>query len=530
MRMTTMTTPVPAPASLPDDPALLRATIENLSAQLAEAERRIEALQHQIDLLRRSAYGRKSEKVVLEQLLFAFASLKAEVAKIEEAHAQAEEAVAVLEEKKAPGHGRRRLPKDLPRETIRVEVPKSDRCCPDCGAERETIGFAVSERLEYVSAEFKVQVVEREKLACKTCQAHVATADAPPQPIEKALPGPRLLAHIVTNKYSEHLPLYRQEGIFARYGLRIARSTMVGWLVPTANLLKPIAEAMYREVLLSRAINTDDTPVPVLDPLLEQTREGRLWVYGGDRDHPYICYHYSPDRKGEHPARHLEAYSGFLVADAFPGYDAIFKEGRIFEVLCWAHVRRKFYDSRTTAAIEANTALAWIRKLYDVEDLARDKNDDGRRALRQELSVPLLDAFKKWLDDASLTILPSSPMGEAIAYALKNWPALLRYTEHGFLPIDNNAAERALRCVAVGRKNWEFAGSDDGGRRAAIFYTIVATCKLHGVDPEAYIADVLDRVATHPQSKIAELFPQNWAKARLAAAAAAAKAVAELAN
>jgi transposase len=523
-----MPTPVPTPASLPDDPALLRATIEGLSAQLAEAQRRIQSLQHQIDLLRRSAYGRKSEKLVLEQLLLAFSGLKEEVNRIEEAHAQAEEAAAVLVEKKAEGHGRRRLPKDFPRETIRVEVPKSDRCCPDCGAERETIGFAASERLEYVSAEFKVQVIEREKLACKACQAHVVTADPPPQPIEKALPGPRLIAHIITNKYADHLPLYRQEGIFARYGLRIARSTMVGWLVPAANLLKPIAEAMYREVLLSRFIHSDETPVPVLDPLLDRTREGRLWVYCGDRDHPYVCFHYTPDRKGEHAARHLGDYSGFFIVDAYPGYDALFKSGRIIEVLCWAHVRRKFYDSRTTDAISANTALAWIRKLYDVEDLAREKSDDERRALRQELSVPLLTGFKEWLDSTALSILPSSPMGEAISYALKNWPALLRYTDHGFLPIDNNAAERALRCVAVGRKNWEFAGSDDGGRRAAIFYSLVATCKLHGVDPEAYIADVLERISTTHVSRIADLFPHNWAKARLAEAVDAAKKVAEL--
>jgi hypothetical protein len=208
------------------------------------------------------------------------------------------------------------------------------------------------------------------------------------------LPGPRLLAHIVTNKYADHLPLYRQEGIFARYGLGIARSTMVGWLVPTANLLKPIAEAMYREILLSRFVHSDDIPVPVLDPLLDRTREGRLWVYCGDRDRPHICFHYSPDRKGEHPARHLADYAAFLVVDAYTGYDGIFKAGRISEVLCWAHVRRKFYDSRTTDAVSANTALAWIRKLYDVEDLARDRSDEERRALRQEMSLPLLTGFK----------------------------------------------------------------------------------------------------------------------------------------
>lgn len=528
MRMTTMTTPVPA--SLPDDPALLRATIESLSAQLAEAQRRIQALQHQIDLLRRSAYGRKSEKVVLEQLLLAFADLKEEVGRIEEAHAQAEEAAVALVEKQMSGHGRRRLPKDLPRETIRVPVPEGDRNCPKCGRERETIGFATSERLEYVSAEFKVQIVEREKCACQDCEAEIVTADPPPQPIEKALPGPRLLAHIITGKYSDHLPLYRQEGIFARCGLKIARSTMVGWLIPAAALLKPVAEAMYRDALLSRFLNSDDTPVPVLDPLLDRTREGRLWGYCGDRDHPYVCYFYSPDRGGEHPARHLEGFASFLVVDAYTGYDALFRTGRIVEILCWAHVRRKFYDSRTTDAVSANTALAWIRKLYDVEDLARDKGDDERRDLRQRLAVPLLEGFKKWLDDAALKILPASPIGQAISYALKNWPALVRYTEHGFLPIDNNAAERALRCVAVGRKNWEFAGSDEGGRRAAIFYTLVSTCKLHGVDPEAYIADVLERVSTTPASRIAELFPHNWAKARLAEATDAARKVAEVAR
>lgn len=519
----------PGAPSLPDDPALLRATIENLAAQLADAKRRIQALQHQVDLLRRSAYGRKSEKVVLDQLLLAFSGLTEQVAEIEKAHAQAEEAAAVAAEK-AAGHGRRRLPADLPRETVRVEVPQAERPCPKCGAERATIGFAVSERLEYVPAQVKIQVVEREKLACKSCAAHVATADPPPQPIEKALPGPRLLARIVTNKYADHLPLYRQEGIFERIGIRIARSTMVGWLVPTALLLKPIAEAMLKDVLRSRAIHGDDTPVPVLDPQLDRTREGRLWAYCGDRDHPCTVYLYSPDRKGEHPRAHLEGFAGFLHADAWSGFDALFRSGLVIEVACWAHVRRKFFDSRSLDAVFANTALAWIRKLYDIEDLAEDFTDDERRALRQEKAVPLLGKFKEWLQESSLTLLPQSPLGQAVSYALKNWDALNRYTEHGFLDIDNNAAERALRCVAVGRKNWEFAGSDDGGHRAAVFYSLVATCKLHEVDPEAYIADVLMRVATTPRSRIADLFPHNWAKARLKEAAEAARQVAQLAQ
>ncbi|NUN48681.1 MAG: IS66 family transposase [Candidatus Brocadiae bacterium] len=528
--MTTVTTPAPTSAALPDDPSVLRATIEGLSAQLAEAKKRIQALQHQIDLLRRSTFGRKSEKLVVDQLLLAFAGLQGEVGRIEQAQAKAEEAIEARVEEKTPGHGRRVLPRDLPRETIVVTVPEGDRSCATCGGPCVTIGFDEAERLEYTPATFKVQVVRREKIACKPCQANVVTADPPPQPLEKALPGPRLIAHIITNKYADHLPLYRQEAIFARCGFKIARSTMVGWLIPAAALLKPIADAMFEEILLSRAINSDETPVPVLDPLLDQTREGRLWVYCGDRDHPHLGYKYSPDRRGEHPARHLADYAGFLIADAYAGYDAIFKAGRIREVLCWAHVRRKFYDSRTTDALSANIALAWISKLYDVEKLAHDMSHDDRKSLRQTDSAPILADFKTWLDEAALEILPSSPMGQAIAYATRNWPALELYIQHGFLPIDNNAAERALRCVAVGRKNWEFAGSDEGGHRAAIFYTLVSTCKLHGVDPEAYLADVLMRVATTPARNIADLFPLNWAKARLADTLAAAKAVAEIAR
>jgi transposase len=517
-------------ASLPDDPAILRTTIEQLAAQLADARRRIEVLSYQIAQLRRHAYGRKSEKVVVEQLLLAFDGLKEEIDELARRQEQAEETMAAVEKAATAGHGRRRLPKDLPRETVKVTVPEADRACPECGGERAPIGAEIAERYEYRPASVVVQVVEREKLACKTCQAHVVTAEPPPAPLAKAQPGPGMLAHIITNKYADHLPLYRQEDILARQGAPIARSTMVGWLVGAARELRPIADAMHKDVLGSPFIHADDIPVPVLDPLRDETREGRLWLYSGDRDHPHDVYRFSPDRRGEHPQRHLEGYKGFLVADAYAGFNALFANGSIVEVACWAHARRKAFDARVTDSVTASTFLAWVRKLYDVEDLAKGLDNDARRALRQEKSVPLLAGFKTWLDEVRRKILPQSPMGQAIAYTLNLWDALNRYVEHGFLPIDNNAAERALRCVAVGRKNWEFAGSDDGGHRAAVFYTLVSTCKRHGVDPWAYLSDVLMRVATTPLSRIEHLFPHRWKAARLAKLQDAAAAVAAVAG
>lgn len=501
---------------LPDDPAILRATAQQLVSALREAQRRIQQLEHQIAVLKRSAFGKKSEKVVLDQLLLSFAKLTDEQRRIAEALVaahEAEERAAKPPPKRDP-HGRGKLPDHLPVEDIVETLTEAERACPKCGKTREKIGEEISERLEYEPSSFKRQLIKRDKFACKPCEGQVVTAEKPAEAIERCKAGPGLLSQVVVSKYGDHSPLNRQEEIYARHGIDISRSTLCDWAADAAQLLKPIAEAMHRDVLLSRNIHTDDTTVPVLDILSGGTRTGRAWVYVGDRDHPHDSFQYSPDRCKEHPREHLGDYASYLTADAYPGYDNLFADLKIREVACLAHARRKIYDAKDTDTLTGYTALAWIRKLYDVEDIAKNKTDEERLALRRTLSIPLLVGFKTWLDDAALRLPPRSIMGAAIGYSRNHWIALCRYTEQGFLSIDNNAAERALRAIALGRKNWLFAGSDQGGRTAAIHYTLISTCKRHDIDPWAYLKDVMMRVGTTPQSRIEELFPHRWKQLR----------------
>ncbi|MFC1806571.1 IS66 family transposase [Planctomycetota bacterium] len=489
--------------NLPDDLAFLKQMVHDLAVALRDQQERTKQLEHQLALLRRHQFGRKSEKIDPAQLLLAFAQLEddAELPPPPEPSA-----------KPAPkGHGRKPLPEDLPRERIEHDLPPEGKRCGKCGSTLEKIGEDVSRQLDYVPASFVVREHVRLKYACKACEESVVLAPLPPQPIEKGLPGAGLLAHVLVSKYADHLPLHRLEGIFKRQGVEIARSTQCDWVRDSATLLEPIVREMAREVLASKVIHTDDTPVRVQDRLRRgRTRQGRLWVYRGDRDHPYTVFDYTPTRKRDGPATFLEGYKGYLQADAFSGYDGIYAGGHVVEVACWAHARRKFHDAKTTDSSRAHIALAIIRQLYHVERRARELGPKKRREMRQEHSRPVLDHFRAWLDAQALAVLPQSPMGQAIGYTLGQWTALCRYLDDGDLAIDNNAAERELRAIAVGRKNWLFLGSNRGGRRAAIAYSLIATCKRHDIDPFAYLRDVLERVATHPSSGIAVLLPPNW--------------------
>jgi hypothetical protein len=342
----------------------------------------------------------------------------------------------------------------------------------------------------------------------------VVIAERLPEPIERGRPGPGLLAYIITSKYADHLPLYRLEGIFRREGLELSRRTMCDWMATCAELLEPIYKEMHRRVLQSKVIGTDDTTVPVLDPTLGKARTGRLWLYRGDDGHPYLVFDYTPDRTAEGPERMLKGFEGYLQADAYPAYDRLFADGTIIEVGCWAHARRKFHEARTGAPEPAHIALAYIKRLYQVEDRAEGLDDAGRLELRQKESRPILDQFEAWLKGPHPGVLPKSPMGEAIGYALNHWVALKRYLEAGFLKMDNNAVENGERTVALGRKNWLFAGSDRGGRTAAALISLTATCKALGADPYAYLRDVLDRISTHPHSRLHELLPDRWKELR----------------
>jgi transposase len=495
---------------LPDDLATCQRMIRELLATLHQRDHELEGVRARLDQLLRRVYGPRAERFDPNQpFLFADAG----------AATPAPETVAATTgpppasdnpASAARGHGRQRLPRNLPRRRVVHEVPPAERACPGCGRERAAIGEELSEQLDYQPASLFVVEHVRRRYACPHCQEHVTTAAKPAQPINKGLPGPGLLAHVAVSKYLDHLPLHRLERIFSRHGVGLSRSTLCDWMAAAARLLVPLAEHMRRRVLQSRVVHTDDTPVPVLDASRGSTRQARVWVYLGDRDHPYTVYDYTPTHARDGPVQFLGDYHGYLQADAFAGYDGIYATGRVEEVACWAHARRKFYDARTADAERSHAALAWIRRLYDVEDKGKPLPDAGRAALRQAESVPLLTAFCQWLTERRAAVLPKSPMGQAIGYALSNWPALCRYTEAGFLAIDNNASERALRGLAIGRKNWLFCGSDQGGRTAAVLASVLLSCQRHRLDPFVYLRDVLTRLPEHPVDRLEELLPDRW--------------------
>jgi transposase len=503
---------------LPTDLDSCHSLIRELLETLRQDRLLIGHMQHQLERLLRQRFGRSSEKIDPDQLLLFAADILAEPDATQATEPQpgpaddAPPTPALAAKPRRKGHGRKPLPAHLERRRVVHDVPADELTCPDCGARRDAFGEEIREQLDYIPASLVVIQHVRPKYACKACQANVIIADRLPEPIEKGLPGPGLLAWVIVSKYADHLPLYRQEGILAREGVAISRQTMCGWMARCAELLKPIYDAMVKAVLQSKAIQTDDTPVDVLDPGREGTRTGRIWIAIGDRDHRYWVYDFTPDRSGDGPARFFKDYQGYLQADAYTGYDSRFKEGKVIEVGCWAHARRKFYEARTTDPQRAHRALAYIRRLYDVEADAKAAklDDDARRALRQERSVPILGELFAWLEGVRGRVLPKSPMGEAIGYALNQKAALLRYTEQGFLEIDNNASERGEKTIAIGRKNWLFFGSEGGGATAAILFSLTETCKRLGVEPWAYLRDVLDRVSTHPASRIDELLPDHW--------------------
>jgi len=513
---------MPEAADLPNDIEALRSLVMERGAALAASSAKLEAaealllfqklelekLRFEIACLKRMKYGRSSEQLDREiiQMQLSIEDLEASLAA-----KPAELRPAPKEPTEKPV--RRPLPEQLPREQIVHENPCA---CPACGGELRHLGEDVSEILEYVPGRFKVIRHVRPKLSCNACQKIVQPA-APSRPIERGLAGPALLAHVLVSKYSDHLPLYRQSQIFAREGIDLDRSTLADWVGGTSALLEPLVNAIGRYVLGSYKIHGDDTPVPVLCPGRRTTKEGRLWTYvrddrpAGSDDPPAVFFRYSPDRKGERPRAHLANFTGVLQADAYAGFDRLYGQ-KIKEAACWAHVRRKFYDIQVSLTSPiALEALERIGRLYKIEEEIRGHPPNERQAVRQARAGAELESLHQWLHKTVTTLSKKSELAKAIRYALSNWVALTRYRDDGRLEADNNAAERALRAVALGRKNWLFAGSDDGGERAAAIYTLIGTAKLNELDPEGYLRHVLERIADHPINKIDELLPWNVA-------------------
>jgi transposase/uncharacterized coiled-coil protein SlyX len=489
---------------LPDDPELLKRMIRELLDALAKRDGEVEQLRQKLDrLLRRLQGPRSNPSNPFQQLLFDDPPADTPVSVPAAPH---EESPSDAPHRKRRGHGRRRLPTDLPRIEERLDLSESQKRCSHCGGTCACIGEDVSEQLDYQPAALFVRRRVRPKYACGRCQGGVITAAPEPQPIAKGLPGPGLLAQVIVSKYADHLPLYRLERILGRHGVSLTRSTLCGWVAASADLLQPLYDLMVAAVLLSKKIHCDDTPVRLRRA---GTRQGHVWVYLGDDGHRYTVYDFRPNHARDGPVTFLQGFKGYLQADAYAGYHDLYARG-VTEVACWAHTRRYFVEAAPSEAATALEAVARIRGLYAIERRAKDLKPADRLALRQADAKPQLAALHAWLDGQRRVTLRKSPLGQAIQYALSNWAALERYTADGDLSIDNNAAERALRGVGIGRKNWLFYGSEAGGQRAAILLSMIETCRRHGVEPFAYLRDILSRLPTHPTDRLNELLPDQW--------------------
>jgi transposase len=508
---------------LPDDMVTLKRLI------LAEREQRQAAIDKAVKtavdaavkaavaaILRRY-YGPRSERFDPRQLLLfgqRIDQLPLDEASVAE---EAGEPLVTRRIKNRDQHGRQQLPEHL--ERIEIEHDLDDKACPACGHERCRIGEEVSEQLEYFPASFKVLKHVRPKYGCPKCDhdgynPNIVTAAKPPQPIEKGLPGPSLLAYVITSKLGDHLPLYRLERIFERQRVHVARSTMCAWMRCAGELIAPLVDLMIERVRQSQVIHTDDTPVPIQSPGQKQCRKGRIWCYLGDEANPYTVYDYTPSRTRDGPAKWLKKFEGYLQADAYGGYDGIYSGGRVTEVACWAHARRKFYDAQDSDGRRAAQMLALVGQLYAVEREAKEQSLDeaATLALRQTRSTPVLARIKSWLDAEGEVVLPRSPMAAAIGYAQNQWTALTTYTTQGFLAIDNNAAERALKRVAIGRKNWLFAGHDAAAENHARLWSLIASCERHAVDPQSYLTSVLAKIGQKPSEEFEQFLPDVWKK------------------
>ena len=520
--------------------ATLRAALAEREAELATARAEltgahllIAQYKAQLHKLRRMQFGRSSETLdeQIHQLELKLEDLEeSEASRAAAARPSSQNQERPNPERRQPA--RRPLPDHLPREEI-IHAP--DEVCPSCGGTHfSRLGEDTTEVLEKIPARLKVIRHIRPKLSCRSCET-IIQAPTPDLPIEKGRPGSGLIANVVVSKYLDGLPLYRQSAILAREGIEIERATLADWVGHAAWWLLPLAQLIGMHVVAAPVIHTDDTPIKVLAPGNGKTRTGRIWIYlvderpwAGSRA-PAAYYRYSPDRKGERPRDHLATFHGVIQADAFGGYEALTRQvgppgknaPRIMHAACWAHARRKLFDEfeRTKSPI-AEEALRRIQKLYAIEADITGKTADDRQKIRREHALPILAELKTWLSEQRRRLSSKNNLAKALQYALTRWDALCLYTEDGRLGIDNNPAERSLRTIAVTRKNFLFLGSDAGGERAAVIYTVLQTAKLNRLDPEAYLTDVIDRMAKgHPMNTLSELLPWNWTKTEIKLAA-----------
>lgn len=501
---------------------------EQFARAIAEKDDLVAQLRHQIHLLLLKVRGSRQERINPDQLmLFSIDELKELAADLQ---AEADEEVSEQEEflsgkkRKRRGHGRRDLSDMKPTRTVRHELPEEERKCECCGEVCKEFAVESSKQIDIIPARVEVIQHDRVKYACPTCQENVIVASKPPQPIEKGLPGPGLCAHVSLSKFGDHTPLYRLEDIFMRSGVEIRRSTLCGWLITLAALSRPLVMRMKHLVLESKVIHTDDTKIKMLSPGAGIAQEAKFWPYLGDWLHPYAVYDFTIDRRRDGPLNFLDGFKGYLQADAYAGYDCIYAGGNVHEVACWIHARRYWHQAMENDKLRANTALSYIARLSQIESQLRQAypqtNLQGLRdfeavaAARQRHSLPILQEFKAWLDNETESgrILPKSEIRKAFTYTLNQWSALCRYTEAGYLSFENNAAERLVKNPAIGRKNYLFVGGERGGQDAAVFYSLVSSAKINGVEPFAWLRDIFTKLPYHRDG---EAFAQAAAKERV---------------
>jgi len=525
---------------LPNDPAVLKAMIgalqaENrkISATLRAHDLLVQTLRVRIAKLQKQKFGPSSEKIEreIEQLELALEDLQVALAEAEDTAQGDEDAPDTEDQVPATAEPRqRRRPKvseDTPRE--RRELDPGDSC-PDCGGDLRVVGEDVSELIDMIAAQLKVIEIARVKKSCRRCERMVQEP-APSRPIPRSMAGPNLLAYVLTSKFDDHVPLYRQNEIFARMGADLSDTTLVDWCGGAMKTLAPLIEKIEADIMASDLLHADDTPIRVLDRsrrakgLGKGVKQGRIWTYVRDQrpwagqDPPGAVYYFSPDRKGEHPRKHLASSSGILQADAYTGFKELYERradgtAQFREAACWAHLRRDFHDVWTSDKSGiAKEALDRIGKLYDIERQIAGRPAEVRRAVRQEKSKPKVDAFHAWAEQQLTRIPGKSDLAKAFRYGLSRWPSFTLFLDDGRVAIDNNPAERGMRPIGVGRRNWLFAGSDTGGETLARAMTILETAKMNGLDPQAYLADVLDRIHDHKINRLTELLPWNWTHA-----------------
>lgn len=513
------------------------ARIEELEAKLATADAKLARATHERDeyrklyelvmlelerVKRHLRAQNKSERVDAAQVQLAFSQVAHLVVPPELAAQIADEENARTdkkkrnEQKKNHIHGRGKLPEHLPVERVEIHPPEASRTCCACNSPMHVISEETSEKLHWRPGSFVRLQTVRPKYACACEGGGVVIAEIPDAPVERGLATSSLLAHVVISKYQDHIPMNRLADIFARDGVPLAKSTLCDWAEQTAEALRPVANAMERTMKTAHRIHTDDTGIPVLDD--GRTAKGHVWVYLADDE--YVVFKYTSRRKGDGPREFLRGFSGYLQADAANLYDRLFGPNEAGEaegpkeVGCWAHARRYFFEAQLSDKERALVGLGFIKKLYQADEAVTKLPPSRRTEERRRLATPVLDAFKAWLDAEALMVLPKAPIAEAIGYARNQWGALTRFLEDARLRLDNNSAERALRRVAVGRKNWLFAGSENGAETACILYSLLATCRLHGVNPFDYLSDVLPRIGSHPVANVLALAPKSWDQAR----------------